>query len=156
MLNEVVIQPFGKVKVKLVKAIKSAIEHSFGVKVAIGRSVAVPVRAFDMGRKQYPSTDLLNELALRMRGDPRIALGIATVDLFVPELNFVFGEASSVDRVAVFSLTRIGPLSYSAAADETLLTRRAITEAVHELGHVFGLGHCERQNCVMFWKNLHL
>jgi archaemetzincin len=37
--------------------------------------------------------------------------------------------------------------------DESMLIRRAVTEAVHELGHVWGLGHCTRNDCVMWFSN---
>ncbi len=52
MLTKVVIHPFGKIKGELVKAIKSAIEHSFGVKVVIGRSVAIPARHLSLAAQQ--------------------------------------------------------------------------------------------------------
>lgn len=68
--------------------------------------------------------------------------GVTAVDFFVPDLNFVFGEASSIERVTVFSIARLDPRFYEGLEDGAILPRRAVTAAAHELGHVFGLGHC--------------
>jgi archaemetzincin len=78
-------------------------------------------------------------------------LGIVDRDLYVPELNFVFGEASQ--RVAVISLTRLRQEFYNLPQDQHLFHKRALTEAVHELGHTYGLGHCGNPRCVMFFSN---
>ena len=75
-------------------------------------------------------------------------LGIIDQDLYVPKLNFVFGEASR--RVAIISLTRLRNEFYSLPKDQTLFRKRVLTEAVHELGHTYGLEHCRNPHCVMF------
>ena len=76
-------------------------------------------------------------------------LGIADVDLYAPDLNFVFGEADELRGVAAFSTARLR----LAAESTDRLRRRAATEAIHELGHTFGLRHCSRPSCVMWFSN---
>jgi archaemetzincin len=78
-------------------------------------------------------------------------LGIVDYDLYVPELNFVLGEASQ--RTAVISLTRLRQEFYNLPQNRSLFQKRALIEAVHELGHTYGLGHCGNPLCVMFFSN---
>jgi len=153
MLADIVIHAFDQVEGDLVEAVRVTVEKVFKMKVVLGEKLSVPARSYSRERAQYLSTDLLDVLATHACGDERIRLGITNVDLFVPELNFVFGEASSARRVAIFSTARLDPVGYGEAKDEAILLRRATTEAVHELGHVFGLGHCSRPGCVMWFSN---
>ncbi len=80
-------------------------------------------------------------------------VGLTDLDLYVPELNFVFGLASPQDRVAVVSTHRLEPSFYGLAGDERVLLVRTATESVHELGHLLGLPHCADRRCVMFFSN---
>jgi len=153
MLSDIVIHPFGETGGNIVETVRVAVGHRFGVNVSIGTGIAVPARAYSQEREQYLSTILLDELAVLRRSDKRARLGVTAVDLFVPGLNFVFGEASSAERVAVFSVARLGPVRNGEPTSAPLFGRRSVTEAVHELGHAFGLGHCTRQDCVMWFSN---
>jgi archaemetzincin len=101
---------------------------------------------------QYLSTAILNAILEQKEYAPyEKILGIVDHDLYVPELNFVFGEASR--NVAVISLTRLRQIFYHLPEDRNLFHQRVLTEAVHELGHTYGLVHCENSRCVMFFSN---
>jgi archaemetzincin len=87
---------------------------------------------------------------LRHRPDPTSKiLGIVPVDLFIPVLTFVFGEAQLDGPGALVSTCRLHTEYYGLPPDEGLLVERAIKECVHELGHSFGLVHCRASDCVM-------
>jgi archaemetzincin len=121
----------------------------------IGEQLSLSERAFDKKRKQYRSHVILSELqgyAAKKKGASRV-LGVVDVDIFVPELNFVFGEAACPGKAALISLWRLRPEFYGAAPNMELFTERLLKEAVHELGHTLGLRHCSRSSCVMYFSN---
>lgn len=111
--------------------------------------------AFDKKRKQYRSPVILSEVqgcAVKMKGLDRV-LGVMDADIFVPELNFVFGEATCPGKAALISLCRLRPKFYGESPNMELFLERALKEAVHELGHTLGLTHCSRSLCVMYFSN---
>jgi archaemetzincin len=98
-------------------------------------------------RNQFDGSMLLRSLP--DRGE--IILGVTEADTYVEGLNFIFGLASG--NRALISLKRLRPEFYGHPPDEEFFRLRAFKEAVHELGHVFGLGHCPNQKCVMHFSN---
>jgi archaemetzincin len=152
MRAEVIVHPFGDIEEALIEIVRHAIEQEFRVRSIVGERRSIPGGSYSRQRAQYKSTTFLNELS-RNSSKEKLRLGVANVDLFVPDLNFVFGEASSRRRVAVFSIARLDPQFYGEPANPKQLTLRAMTEAIHELGHAFGLGHCKRADCVMWFSN---
>jgi archaemetzincin len=106
--------------------------------------------AFDSQRNQYHSTRILALLEKQIRSVPvEKLLGVASFDLFVPGMNFVFGEARLPGRVGIISTHRLWPQSPS---DNELFHERVIKEAVHEIGHMSGLRHCADSLCVMHFS----
>ena len=83
-----------------------------------------------------------------MDGAGRV-LGVTGVDLFIPVLTYVFGEAQVYGPAAVVSTHRLQPTVYGLPDDPGLFYRRLLTEAIHELGHTHGLLHCLEPGCAM-------
>ena len=108
-----------------------------------------PELAFDSSRGQYHSTLLLEHLLAESTGSEARILGIAGVDLFIPILTYVFGEAQLDGQAAVVSTYRLDNRLYGLPADNRLLLDRLVKESVHELGHTLGLIHCHHPTCVM-------
>ena len=104
--------------------------------------------SFDTGRQQYYSTAILQKLERASDPDARI-LGVTPCDLYVPVLTFVFGEAQLDGNCAVVSTARLKEDFYGLPSREDLLRERLLKEAAHELGHTFGLRHCNDWRCVM-------
>ena len=104
--------------------------------------------AFDDVRQQYYSTAILQRLERHCNLDTRV-LGITSCDLFVPVLTFVFGEAQLDGNCAAVSLARLREEAYGMPPRENLLRERLLKQAIHELGHTFGLRHCADWQCVM-------
>jgi archaemetzincin len=80
-------------------------------------------------------------------------LGMIDADCYAPGLNFIFGQAALHGRVAFIALPRLRPSFYGMAEDPPLFRQRVLTEAVHELGHTWGLTHCPDPHCVMHFSN---
>jgi archaemetzincin len=110
-------------------------------------------RAHSIVRQQYHSTDLLAQLLKLNTQENAKILGVTDVDLFIPIFTFVFGEAQLNGRAAIVSTHRLRQQFYGLPDDEALLFERCEKEALHELGHAFGLAHCQSFECVMHRSN---
>jgi archaemetzincin len=137
----------------LLEKLRTGLERILEQKVEVSQTQWDLEFAYNRERKQYYSSAILEKLAQTdPKGCGRI-LGILDVDLYVPDLNFVFGEADMVERRAVISLIRLRPEYYGLPQDEKLFKDRILKESVHELGHTYGLGHCPDKKCVMHFSN---
>lgn len=133
----------------LLRHLETRLADTFGLEVEVRRPWFDPERCFDPSRGQYNSTLLLALLQGGPGSDFDRVLGVTGVDLFIPVLSYVFGEAQLPGRAAVMSLHRLAPELYGLPADPARLAERAEKEAVHELGHTWGLIHCRQPECVM-------
>lgn len=116
--------------------------------------LSVPREAFNPDRGQYRASDVLRYLEESTRKSKATKiLGIIGKDLYSSNLNFVFGQARCLGSVAVVSLYRLDPAFYGQNPDDKLFGDRVAKEAVHELGHTFGLKHCRNSECVMSFSN---
>src|SRR5438105_988177 len=80
---------------------------AFGRDVVVADGVPLPSQAFSRQRDQWRAAVILDALADAKRADWLRLLGIADVDLYAPDLNFVFGEADERRGVVVFSTARL-------------------------------------------------
>jgi len=149
---EILLIAIGEVEIKVIEMLKYDLNKAFGKQVLVGKGMPRTDYAFNKKRNQYLSTAILK--AMMEKKEYAVyekILGIIDYDLYVPKLNFVFGEAGQ--RVAIISLTRLRNEFYNLPKDQTLFRKRVLTEGVHELGHTYGLVHCRNPHCVMFFSN---
>lgn len=133
--------------------LKGQVATDFGHPVREFRSSINPIEFFDVRRQQYYSTAILKEMLSILPADADKMLGIIEVDLFIPILTFVFGEAQLEGSVGIVSTTRLRQEFYSLPSNDELLHRRLVKEVKHELGHTYGLVHCSLRDCVMSAAN---
>src|SRR5512140_1601323 len=132
---------------RLMAGVRSVVERTFGMPVHTWNSHERPADAFDARRQQHSSTRILQWLVEQRPEAAHKILAVTDVDLFIPILTFVFGEAQLEGTAAVVSTARLR--TNHGTSNMRLLASRLAKECVHELGHTFGLIHCDRAGCVM-------
>lgn len=143
--------PIGEVEDAKIKTLAPPLTEILGQEAEVAGTLLQPREGWSRSRRQYLASALLALVPIPARGNR--ALGIADADLYAPGLNFVFGLADIEGRRALISLARLRPEFYGSPPDDALFLERAAKEAVHELGHTYGLGHCRDPRCVMYFSN---
>uniref|UniRef100_A0A8C6BUF4 Archaemetzincin-2 n=1 Tax=Monodon monoceros TaxID=40151 RepID=A0A8C6BUF4_MONMO len=122
---------------------------------------------------------ILKFLKKKKPEDAFCVVGITMIDLYPRDSwNFVFGQASLTDGVGIFSFARYGSDFYSSHYEGKLkklqkksssdysvfdnyyvpevtsvLLLRSCKTLTHEIGHIFGLRHCQWLACLMQGSN---
>lgn len=104
---------------------------------------------FDPARRQYNGNKLLQTINSMATPGSLKTLGLFSVDIFIPIMTFIFGQALLNGHAGVASMFRLSNERYGIEPDDNLLLARFTKEVIHELGHTFGLIHCITPDCVM-------
>ncbi|NOZ25807.1 MAG: archaemetzincin family Zn-dependent metalloprotease [Nitrospirae bacterium] len=149
--KRIFILPAGKIQWWLLSEVKEHVQDVFGKETVIAEEMPLPAAVLNRDRGQIHSTGLIEAIA--ERGYNGMVLGMIDFDLYVPGLNFVFGEADPAEGVAVVSIARLREEFYGREPDQDLLLQRTLKEAIHEMGHLYSLKHCPDPVCVMHFSN---
>lgn len=145
----ITILTFSRFERGFLEKISGVVMHEFNCAVTVKDAHFDISEFFDPVRRQYNGNKLLKEVeAFNGPGDSK-TIGLLNVDLFIPILTFIFGQAQLGGRSAIASHFRLSNERYGMPADENLLLQRFAKEVIHELGHTFGLIHCHTPTCVM-------
>jgi archaemetzincin len=141
--------PIGELEDGLLRTLAPAIADTFGVPCELVAKPLDPTFAYHRERQQYHSSEILQAMRDRLQPDSWKILGVAEVDLYIPILTFVFGEAQMGGPCALISAHRLRQEFYGLPTDPATLYQRLLKEAVHEIGHTLELTHCEDYQCAM-------
>ena len=147
----IVLIPIGEVVEATLETLRQPLAQVFGQRIKIGDRMPLPRESWQQSRRQYLASMLL--VLIPLPDSANRALGVVDVDIFAPGLNFVFGQADVAGKRALISLQRLRQEFYGLPRDEDLFLERMLKEAVHELGHTYGLGHCPDPTCVIHFSN---
>jgi archaemetzincin len=152
--NQVIVPvPIGTVLADLLDSLVGPLSEAFGLPCRVAASIPTSPKAYDQRRGQYVGSKVLAALGQLDSTNAERILGIIDADCHAPGLNFIFGQASISGCNAFIALPRLRPSFYGMPENDALFRERVLKEAVHELGHTYGLGHCPNPRCVMHFSN---
>jgi archaemetzincin len=148
--HTILISPIGQFDPSLIEAVALGVQQVFGLNSTVCPLLSDLAFAFDLKRAQYHSTPILAKLAAAAPAWALKVLAVTQVDLFIPILTHVYGEAQLGGRACIVSFCRLneGPSALNVAQ---IHVERLVKEAVHELGHTFKLRHCPSPSCLMHY-----
>ena len=144
--------PFGEVPEIASKTIAANILGYMHLDTEIALPMERPEYAFDKGRLQYNAGTILKVFESIPFHDYEKVVGVLDVDLFVPILTHVFGEARQGGKYALVSLFRLKRNWDGSSPPMNIFLERAAKVALHELGHLFNLSHCMDERCLMHFS----
>lgn len=153
LMKTITLIPIGHVDEHVLRDLADQLKKVFPYACSIGEKMELPPKAFNVERSQFLASAILEEMKSLLPPGMFKIVGVTDVDLYVPDLNFVFGLADVPGSVAVISLSRLRQEFYGLKCDDDLFRKRVAKEAIHELGHSFGLAHCQNSQCVMSFSN---
>ncbi|MCX6246785.1 MAG: archaemetzincin family Zn-dependent metalloprotease [Bacteroidetes bacterium] len=140
---------FGYFRKDILEVIAREVKLQYALPVIFREGHLDLTEFYDSSRRQYNGNRLLKQVDTEFASDASKTLGLFSVDLFIPILTYIFGQAAFNGRAGIASLYRLSNERYGIEPDDNLLLERFTKEVIHELGHTFGLMHCTNTSCVM-------
>jgi archaemetzincin len=147
-----VIVPINKLPNGLIPWLADQLIELFEFDVSKGEMTSPPENSYNPDRRQHNGSVLMEKLN-RLPISKQQVLGLIDEDCYAPGLNFIFGQASLGGKEAFIALPRLRQSFYGLPDDLDLFRQRVLKEAIHELGHTWGLAHCPDDSCVMHFSN---
>ena len=146
----ILISPVGDLSTDLIEAVAAEISRVFGFATEIVCVLDDLSFALDQNRNQHHSTMILEQLAANTPSGAVKVIAIAQVDLFIPILTHVYGEAQLGGIASIVSTFRLNEGRSGMNISQKYIDR-IVKEAIHELGHTFNLRHCPEESCIMHY-----
>jgi archaemetzincin len=150
MKGKIVIVPLGESEFFELSRLAGHLASVFGSAVDILSGARTPEEAFSVARNQYFSTVLLHKLELLKSSGREKILGLVDDDMYTPNRAWVMGASDRFAGTSVISMYRLRQEYFGYEEEDKVLYRRTCKEAVHQLGHLHGMGACRNPRCAMF------
>lgn len=134
--------------VDMLEKMLPVISHHFKMETTLSNWHLDLTQFFDPVRSQYNANEIISELVPLAEKDDRI-VGVTDLDLFIPVLSYIFGQAYLGGSAALVSGHRLENKRYGLNDDPKIFADRLLKCILHELGHAFGLIHCLKPGCIM-------
>lgn len=158
----------------ILKYLKKNLAIVFERNVIISKHIMVPSILFNDEKKQHDGRKLLKFLTenIMLKEVKNINLAVFDRDIYKDNVDYLFGLASPFPKIAVISIMRMHPhfnedyflkglkkrksgkfpllVKRLNSAEKKLYYERILKEAVHGIGHTFGLMHCSNKSCIMY------
>jgi archaemetzincin len=148
-LQNITLISYGYFEENFLNMIAEAVHNEFLSSVNVKEGHLDLSEFYDPIRRQYNGNRLLKEVDSFFATDSNKTIGLFNVDLFIPILTYIFGQAFLNGRTGIASRYRFSNERYGIDADDRFILERFKKEVIHELGHTFGLIHCHNPTCVM-------
>ena len=148
-MQSILLISYGQFEKEFLEKIASDVSREFQLPVNIEEKQIDLNEYYDHLRLQYDANALLKEIDSISSSELLKKIGLFRVDLFIPILTYIFGQAAFKGSTGIASLYRLRNEQYGMKKDEVLLLNRFSKVVIHEIGHTIGLIHCHNPNCVM-------
>ncbi len=148
-LPDITIISFGYFEKDLLEKVSEAVKGEFRCSMNVKEGHIDLSEFYDPARRQYNGNNLLKHVDAIPMPESNKTIGLFNVDLFIPILTYIFGQAFLGGRTGIASLYRLNNECYGMKKNDKLLLERFQKEVIHELGHTLGLIHCNISSCVM-------
>ena len=136
----------GKMDITTVSVVAANLQVILGLNTRIQPVHPEPDYAFLARRGQFEAGKIIHNLAA-IPGGALFRLGVVNVDIYTPILTFVFGESQLGGKAAVISSFRVQ------SKNQEKTYNRTAKIAIHEIGHLLGIVHCQSPDCLMRFSN---
>lgn len=140
---------FGYFEKGLLDQVTKHVETEFSLPVYTRNGHLDLTEFYDPARNQYDGNRLLVKISESYMSESVKTLGIFNIDLFIPILTYIYGQAFLNGCCGIASVYRLKNERYGLKRDDKAFISRFRKEVIHELGHLFGLIHCTNPVCVM-------
>ncbi|HET9343442.1 MAG TPA: hypothetical protein VFO25_11065 [Candidatus Eremiobacteraceae bacterium] len=152
-MEKISLVPMNGVGTDFCERLAPCLEERFFHKFAVEKPLTLSLTQANATRGQFFLNTVFNRMLAAFPRQDGLLLGVMAGDLYKAAHNYIFGDASESDRVAVVSTFRLRPEHNNEPPDDGSLFNRTLKECVHALGHAFGLKHCYNTRCAMYFSH---